>query len=341
MLYFVYLPCSRQNQQAKQRSRKAERRVFMDSLLPAIDILSKHFATRNWRYLKVPEESRTEKVFAWPGGKDEEIMICVHKGCDIHELFHRQDFFFFNFAYQGDYGALSYRYDNHITVHEGECYIGQPYAGYALSGHSKEEIIIVGVLIRKETFFRRFLSILATDTKMFHFFLEPSTNQYSDEFIQLKFDNEQPIRALLEMMIMEYAFPKEDTQDILKPMVLTLFMLVARQYKADSAKESKERLSDKIVRYMGEHTSVVTLKEIASHFSYHPNYISSLLHKELGRTFSELLLEQRMEKALILLKGTNLSVSEIAEMLGYSNSSNFYKAFRDFYGMSPREFFHL
>lgn len=193
-------------------------------------------------------------------------------------------------------------------------------------------------MIQKETFFRRFLSILATDTKMFHFFLEPSTNQYSDEFIQLKFDNELPIRALLEMMIMEYAFPKEDTQDILKPMVLTLLMQVARQYKADSARESQERLSDQIIRYMGEHTTIVTLKEIADHFSYHPNYISSLLHKELGRTFSELLLEQRMEKALILLKGTNLSVSEIAEMLGYSNSSNFYKAFREFYGMSPREF---
>lgn len=310
----------------------------MKSLFTAIDILSKHFETRNWRYLKVPEESQTEKVFAWPGKENEEIMICVYKGCDIHELFHRQDFFFFNFAYQGNYGALSYRYDNHITVHEGECYIGQPYAGYALHGNSRKEIIIVGVLIRKETFFKRFLSILAIDTKMFHFFLEPSTNQYSDEFIQLKFDNELPIRTLLEMMIMEYAFPKEDTQDILKPMVLTLLMQVTRQYKANFTKTSKERLSDKILRYMGEHSSIVTLKEIADHFSYHPNYISSLLHKELGRTFSNLLLEQRMEKALILLKGTNLSVSEIAEILGYSNNSNFYKAFREFYGMSPREY---
>ena len=60
-------------------------------------------------------------------------MVCVHKGKQIHEMFHRQDFFFFNYAYKGSYGAFSYRYDNHITVHEGECYIGQPYAGYALN----------------------------------------------------------------------------------------------------------------------------------------------------------------------------------------------------------------
>lgn len=79
-------------------------------------------------------------------------MICVHKGNSIHELFHRQDFYFFNFAYQGSYGAFSYRFDNHITVHEDECYIGQPYAGYALHKDSDEEFIILGVLIQKETF---------------------------------------------------------------------------------------------------------------------------------------------------------------------------------------------
>ena len=72
--------------------------------------------------------------------------------------------------------------------------------------------------------------------------------------------------------------------------------------------------------------------------SYHPNYISTLLHREVGKSFSEILLEQRMERAVCLLRGTNLPVEEIASMLGYSNSSNFYKAFRKYYHQSPREF---
>ena len=45
-----------------------------------------------------------------------------------------------------------------------------------------------------------------------------------------------------------------------------------------------------------------------------------------------------MDRAVILLKGTDLSVEEIAAMLGYSDTSNFYKAFRDFYGKTPREY---
>ena len=89
---------------------------------------------------------------------------------------------------------------------------------------------------------------------------------------------------------------------------------------------------------MGEHFDTVTLKGIANHFSYHPNYISTLLHKEMGKSYSEILMEQRMERAIILLKGTNLPINEIALMLGYSNSSNFYKAFREYYHTSPREY---
>ena len=44
--------------------------------------------------------------------------------------------------------------------------------------------------------------------------------------------------------------------------------------------------------YMGEHSDTVTLKDIAKRFSYHPNYISTLLHREIGKSFSEILLEQ-------------------------------------------------
>ena len=45
-----------------------------------------------------------------------------------------------------------------------------------------------------------------------------------------------------------------------------------------------------------------------------------------------------MERALILMKGTLLSLEDIAAMLGYSNHSNFYKAFRAYYGCTPREY---
>lgn len=307
-------------------------------LTAAIDSLGEQFAKRDWKYLDVPAGSPKEKTYEWPGEPWEEIKICVHKGPVIQEIFHRQDFFFFNLAYKGDYGALSYSHDNHITVHEGECYIGQPFAGYALYTQGEEEIIIIGVLVQKQTFFKTFLPVLSADPKLFHFFLEPQSNEFSDDFIHLRFDDGYSVRKLLEMMVVEYASNQEDTQAILRSMALTLFMWVARQYKRSSIAPKNETISNKVVRYIGEHTDSVTLKELAQHFSYHPNYISTLLKREIGKSFSDILLELRMDRAVALLKGTTLSVEDVAYMLGYSNSSNLHKAFREYFHCSPREY---
>ena len=144
------------------------------------------------------------------------------------------------------------------------------------------------------------------------------------------------------MMAVEYANRREDTQDVLKPLALALLMQVARQYADDErADAAPVGTAELMVRYLGEHVDTVTLSALAARFSYHPNYVSTLLRQETGKTFSELLLEQRMDRAAILLKGTDLSVAEVARTLGYLNTSNFHKAFRAHYGMTPRAYCDL
>lgn len=57
-----------------------------------------------------------------------------------------------------------------------------------------------------------------------------AANQFSDEFIHFPAEDDCNIRTLLEMMVIEYAYKREDTQDILKPMTLSFIMYIARQY---------------------------------------------------------------------------------------------------------------
>ena len=308
-------------------------------LLPsAIEKLRGQYFDLDWTYHDFPIGSQNEKMYRWPGPPEEDIVVLVHQSSGEQELFHRHDFFYFNYTWQGQYDSLSYEYNNRITIQEGELYAGQPFAGHALCVHDNLETVIIGILIQKNAFFKSFLPMLSANSRLFHFLLDPATNQFSDEFIHFRVEDDCNIRTLLEMMVIEYAYKKEDTQDILKPMALSFLMYIARQYTEQNKETVPDRLSDQIVRFMGEHCDVVTLKDIAKRFSYHPNYISTLLHREIGKSFSEILLEQRMERAVILLKGTDLSIEEIAAMLGYSNNSNFYKAFRSYYGKSPREY---
>ena len=312
-----------------------KRERFIDLAIKKLGI---EFASLDLTFHRMKDGKPGDVTSYWPGSEDEDVLVCVFNGKEIHEPFHRQDFFFINYAYKNSYQALSEKYNNLIVIGEDECYIGQPYSGYALRADSKVDVTIIGVLIRKDSFFREYLPTVYTDSDLFKFFINPQKNKFSDEYIHLPVAREHAIRMILEMMVVEYADRKEDTQRILKSMLQTLLLEIARRYRIEKAGTSPRTVSEQILDYMGDHSDVVTLKDIAAHFHYHPNYISALLHRETGRKFSEILLEKRMERAVLLMKNTPLSIEEIAAMLGYSNHSNFYKAFKEYYGVTPREF---
>lgn len=306
----------------------------------AISKLGREFDDLDLTFHKMNTDNPSDVTSYWPGTDDEDVLVCVFNGDEINEPFHRQDFFFINYAYQNSYHTLSAKYNNLIVVEEDECYIGQPYSGYALrKGKGTGDVVIFGVLIRKDSFFREYLPTVYTDSDLFRFFIDPQTNKFSDEFIHLSVTKDHAIRSILELMVMEYADRREDTQRILKSMLQTLLLEIARRYKIEKNGTAQKSVSEQILDYMGDHSDVVTLKDIAAHFNYHPNYISSLLHKETGRKFTEILLEKRMERAVLLMKNTTLSIEKISAMLGYNNHSNFYKAFKEYYGVTPRDYF--
>jgi len=308
------------------------------SLAESIEKLGADFPNLNWNFQEQQIGQHRELISQWLGAQDEDIMVCAFKGREIHERFHRQDFFFINYAYTGDYGAQSYRFDHHVTIRENECYIGQPFSGYALYGAGDEDIIIIGVLIKKEVFYRIFLPSIASDFRLLHFFLDPKVNAFSDEFIHLTDLKNDSIRKLVELMVIEYANKAPDTQEILKSMTMTLIRMLARQFRISRGEPEKGETMEKMICFMEEHLDHVTLSMLSAAFGYHPAYISSRLSERTGKTFSQILLSQRMERAVFLMENTELSIEEITPMIGYADKSNFHKAFREYYGKTPRQF---
>jgi AraC-like DNA-binding protein len=57
-----------------------------------------------------------------------------------------------------------------------------------------------------------------------------------------------------------------------------------------------------------------------------------------GTSPSRWLLERRMEKAAALLRHAERNVSELAEELGYENLSSFIQSFKQFYGLTPKQY---
>lgn len=303
----------------------------------AIRQLGRQFPLYDWTYKEVPGTAGSEVRFEWYGGADEDVMVCAHVGRELSERFHRHGFFFFNYAYKGSYRALSHSRDNLVTVVQDEVYVGQPFSGYALRGNREEDIVILGVLVRVETFWREFLPQLAADPELLDFWLGPRGDRFSDEYRRLAMPAGSGARDILELMAQEYAFRRAEAQPVLKTLALALAELVAREWRRGHQLADGGSLEDEVARAISADLAHASLAKLARRLGYHPNYLSGLIRKRTGRTFSQLVLEQRMERAMALLERTTLSVEDVAEASGYASTSNFYKAFRSYYGRSPRE----
>ncbi|RNB89828.1 response regulator [Brevibacillus fluminis] len=106
--------------------------------------------------------------------------------------------------------------------------------------------------------------------------------------------------------------------------------------------EDSALLSDKIIarikRYVAEHYKDASLEGASQLVHMNPHYISKYFKEKTGENFSDFLLKVKMNKAAELLQEMNYKFYEISELVGYSNAKNFTRAFRKFYGKSPREY---
>ena len=80
------------------------------------------------------------------------------------------------------------------------------------------------------------------------------------------------------------------------------------------------------------------LEDVASYFHLNKCYFCSVLKKELGKTFSQIVNEVRVEKSKELLREGNLSTLSIALSVGLNNQNYFNMTFKKLTGMTPLQY---
>lgn len=93
-----------------------------------------------------------------------------------------------------------------------------------------------------------------------------------------------------------------------------------------------------MLQYLQNHFAEVSIADLSKKFNYSQRQIARILKNKTGKTFSQLILEMKISKAKVYLKQTNLPIQEIAELVGYSDLSNFYRYFFKVTGCSPKQF---
>lgn len=126
----------------------------------------------------------------------------------------------------------------------------------------------------------------------------------------------------------------KDGQDMIQEMAKEYCRLVrlhsVRDYSA---------LIQKVITYIDtEIASDLSLRRLAQLHSVSPEYLSSLFHKETGKTLTRFISEKRVSLGADLLRTTTLQVQTIAEYCGFPDAGYFAKVFKKHFGLSPKAF---
>ena len=81
----------------------------------------------------------------------------------------------------------------------------------------------------------------------------------------------------------------------------------------------------------------ISVEAIAESCGLNRSYFGKIFKEAVGKSPQEFLLSYRMLKAAELLKLTSLSIGDIGNAVGYANQLHFSRAFKNVYGISPRD----
>lgn len=91
--------------------------------------------------------------------------------------------------------------------------------------------------------------------------------------------------------------------------------------------------------YMENHLAEkLTISDLSDRFSISPTSLKSGFRRMYGTTLHHWLVEQRMKRARELLQSTDMTIQQIAQMVGYDGVSQFNVTFKRHYGVTPGQF---
>lgn len=110
-------------------------------------------------------------------------------------------------------------------------------------------------------------------------------------------------------------------------------------FEAEESQMKQKNMIHSIIEYLNENSEKdVSLEQCAREFNYNANYLSRLFKQKLGKTYTEYVVELKVEKCKELLIQTDISVNEMAARFGYSSPQNFIRVFKKYTLMTPGQF---
>ncbi|QQK76163.1 helix-turn-helix transcriptional regulator [Salicibibacter cibarius] len=205
-----------------------------------------------------------------------------------------------------------------------------------------EDTIAFQMMIRKSTFQKVFFKMLKGTNVISDFFLNALyvnenqnvlifhshlDNDISDSFLQLYQENYNQLPG--HQLIINNLF---------EVLLCFLLRLEFTYIKINQVKQHNDMRAIQMLQYIQQHCEHVTIKEMADVFNFSKAYVSKYITRNLGKSFSEILQEIRLEKACEMLKSSYVQIDNIAAAVGYQNVEHFIRLFKRKYQQTPHQY---
>lgn len=252
-------------------------------------------------------------------------------------------------SHRHNYIELMYVYSGKMTHHIGNKVISIETGQLLLLNqnieHSidycDENDIIFNFIIRPE--FLRFLSTMVEDENVVSKFIFDTLYSYDNdgEFLVFKVEDNQKVKSHIESIIINLYEPQLYNHIELRLLVgllLTELMNHPEYIESYTGDSYEKILSSTILKYIAIHYQDGTLMDLSKSI-HQPDYkICKIIKKQTGKTFTQLMQEEKLKVAKKLLMTSKLPLSDIIQTVGYENISYFYRIFKKYFHMTPQEY---
>lgn len=246
-----------------------------------------------------------------------------------------------------------------ICVQEGNCTLYLDGRDYPLSAgdicflspgvaHSvsafADDAVALNLILRRSIAENCFVSFLSRDDILSNFFAQLFYNPNAGPVMIFRTGGHEQVQQVLSRLENEaYSIQDRYTIQMTEGYLLELFGLLMRHHSdnvtiIDRAKKVNDENLVACLRYLNRNYADVSLNELAERFHYSPSQLSKLIKRYVGCTFLEFVRRKKLEKAAALLVSGSLAIKDVPEAAGFSDSSHFYRTFREQYGMTPLEY---
>ena len=147
------------------------------------------------------------------------------------------------------------------------------------------------------------------------------------------------LRNILREMEQKNTGYEDVCQAYMEILIIRLMRSTALSVSAESQAISANRQCSAVRRYIDLHfKEALTLEQLAEEGHMNKYYLSHAFKREYGISPINYMISKRIEESKYLLAETDLSMSQIAQLLGFSSLSYFSQVFHRTQAVSPKEY---